>query len=361
MIVDLFAGPGGWDEGARQLGLPTVGVEYDRAACLTAQAAGHQRVQADVAQLPTSPMRGRVRGLIASPPCQTFSKAGGGAGREAMDDLRLGVEAVWKGAAPADVCPPDLDPRSVLVLEPVRYARDLRPEWIALEQVPEVLQLWQTLAVLLRESGYSAWAGVLNAADYGVPQTRRRAFLLASRVRHATPPPPTHCQGGSGPDLFGDQLLPWRSMADALGWGMTDRAYPTVAGGKADAGGTDALVIGGSGGREAVLREQREGRWLRMGSQDKPTVRAMHQPAATVLFGNDSLGCVWTDDPGKGPKDEGAVRITVAEAGVLQSFPADYPWQGRVTRQFQQVGNAVPVRLAAHVVSAIAGVPFVSQ
>lgn len=53
LVLDLFAGPGGWDEGAKPLGLRPIGVEWDMAACRTAMKAGHTRVRADVAQLPT--------------------------------------------------------------------------------------------------------------------------------------------------------------------------------------------------------------------------------------------------------------------------------------------------------------------
>ena len=68
-ILDLFAGPGGWSEGLRALGLRDIGIEWDEAACATRKAAGHLTIRADVANYPTEPFIGKVTGLIAFRDC----------------------------------------------------------------------------------------------------------------------------------------------------------------------------------------------------------------------------------------------------------------------------------------------------
>src|SRR5690606_28326157 len=81
---DLFAGAGGWDVGAHLLGIHARGVENMKEARATRDAAGLETIHDDVW---TFVPDGKASVLIASPPCQTFSAAGKGAGRRALDDV----------------------------------------------------------------------------------------------------------------------------------------------------------------------------------------------------------------------------------------------------------------------------------
>lgn len=410
-ILDLFAGPGGWSEGLRMLGLRDVGIEWDAAACATRAAAGHLTVRADVAQLAVEPMADRISAAIFSPPCQAWSRAGKRLGiadqplvHQAVHDLAHGRDT---RAALLAQCQ---DPRSLLAAEPMRYLRAIRPEWTVMEEVPDVLPLWQQYAQVLRNWGYSAWCGVLNAADYGVPQTRRRAILIASRVRDVTAPDATHAQYAEDESLFGPGRPRWVSMAEALDWPVG--GVVNTRGERRTPGGNEFPADEPS---QTLVKSTRS--WvLRNGNQPGAAVRPADEPAPTMAFGNNSARVEWvlhtnrdqrsdgsrqTSDPAAAPaptftsksggqwvlqrpatmvcatdrisppghRDRSAggesqfaspdtVRITVEEAAVLQSFPADYPWQGTKTKRFEQVGNAVPPLLAAHIVSAATGIPF---
>ncbi|MEU7166612.1 DNA cytosine methyltransferase [Streptomyces morookaense] len=386
MILDLFAGPGGWSHALTVLGAHDVGLEWDEWACKTRAAAGHTTIRTDVAQYPTWPFTGKTTGLIASPPCQAWSMAGMRLGlmdqplvHQAVTDLAQGRDTRTRllGAC--------RDERSLMAAEPMRYLYALNqagePEWVAMEEVPDVLPLWRQYAAILRSWGFSVWTGILNAADYGVPQTRRRAILLASRTRTAEPPVPTHAKVAEPESLFGPGRARWVSMAQALGWGATDRPVPTVCAGGGPGGGPEPFP---SGSRKALADARDRGTWkrhpcstgqkpsarapvaspsgarwawsLRSNNQATATVRGLDEPAGTLFFGHRANECLWVADPVDGQihKDgpmPDPIRITAAEAGLLQTFPADYPWQGNKGQRFSQIGNAVPPRLAAHLLA----------
>lgn len=135
---------------------------------------------------------GPFDGIWASPPCQTFSTAGTGSGRRALDRvLALVEDETWKD--PDGLRASDLgDPRTGLVLTPLAYTHRYHPTYLVLEQVTPVLPVWQSFVPHLEGMGYSVWTGILDAADYGVPQNRRRAYLIARRDGGvAGPPTPT--------------------------------------------------------------------------------------------------------------------------------------------------------------------------
>ena len=332
--LDLFAGPGGWDEGARLAGVRTVGIEWDADACRTAKAAGHARVRADVSAYPPEAFRGGVRGLIASPPCTAFSMAGKGEGRAEIAHLHRAVEDCRDGWT--DPGREWADATAPLVLEPLRWAWALRGDldWIACEQVPPVLELWRHMADVLRGWGYDADARRLSAEQYGVPQTRRRAILLAHRERVRWPKP-THQRYRPGeaagaaeecrPGLFGAALLPWVSMAEALGWaagtaalnpGKTDaqpnrRTYPLSDPAPAVGFGHDAAnwrwqlhqqnSFGGKSGNIPRPSDEpspavgsRADLWrLRAGTNDHDTSREAGEPVPTLRFGQRLNAVDW--------------------------------------------------------------------
>ena len=302
-VVDLFSGAGGWSTGLAMHGITDVGLEHWHPAAATARASGHRVVRADVAAYPPDPFAGWA-GLIASPPCQTFSSAGHKGGRSALGALRshvLNCRHEWT--------PPHglaADSRTELVLEPLRWAHAVHPRWIALEQVPAVLPLWHAYGLALADMGYATWTGMVDAADYGVPQHRHRALLLASRDGQPHRPARTH--GGTGQPLH-------VTMAEAVGWGAgqevnTGRDWPTDGTGRA-------------------------------GAQRIP----MDRPAPALTGKSGGQWHIAPVAPGLPP----AVvrRLTIADAGALQSFPPGYPFTGTLSDRFLQAGNAVPPLLAA--------------
>lgn len=363
MIVDLFAGPGGWDEGASMIGRSdVVGLEWDRAACRTAVAAGHPRIQTDVAQYPTAPFVGKVDALIASPPCQAWSMAGKRLGELDRANCHVLADRMAEGDDSLDWTDWE-DPRSALVCQPIRWVRDLRPPVIALEEVPAVQGLWEHFARTFRAWGYSVWVKVLCAADYGVPQERYRVILGGS-IDNVAPPEPSHTEGDLSEDLFGQSRSPWITMAAALGWGFAKPSATVSSGGAATCG---AEPFANAKYRERLrLFVQRERSGDRSEEGFDPTevpcqaitskarswqVWTTERPATTVVgsFRPDIISAPGYRTTVSRQDAEGSVRVTVSEAGVLQSFPADYPWHGSRSKQYEQVGNAVPPLLAAHV------------
>ncbi|MFE1055933.1 DNA cytosine methyltransferase [Streptomyces rochei] len=380
-VLDLFAGPGGLDVAGHRLGVPSLGIEWDKSACLTRYAAGLDTLHADVSAVRRESFESlppEINVLAGGPPCQTYSVAGKGAGRKALEEVKKFIDRLMAGDSDEEI-DKELqnlsDPRTALVLEPLRYAiqatrspnRGHRPyDVIVLEQVPAVRALWDRYAEVLQEIGlpdgttYKVVVDVLATETYGVPQTRSRAVLIARREGLGAPslPEATHRayearewnrrNGGvaaptNQPTLYDaevpepgeglaedDGLEHWTSMGDAL-----------------------AEPVGTHPGRRTpfLIRSN----YGSSGIPGRRGVRTDRQPATTVtgrisrfvVF--ESVGDRHPDVVCEGP------RFSMNEAGMLQSFPPDYPWSGKA--QAQQVGNAVPPLFGAHLLSAALGLP----
>jgi DNA (cytosine-5)-methyltransferase 1 len=240
----------------------------------------------------------------------------------------------------------------------------------------------------LRALRYIVEWRVLNTANYGVPQTRKRLIIVGRIGGSVRWPAPTHAKQNAGnartwkpgdPDVLPPVLLPWVSMAEALGWGMTTKPMLTIASARTT-GGPDAQGVGGSRARAVLEAELVAGRWvLNTGNdwkpgQDRRTAQkrsllrpapsltgksgghwVLDRPATTVQ--NDTrvhppghrANADYDGHPRRGPD---AYRLSVAELARLQDFPDGYPFVGTKTSQVRQIGNALPATLLQAVVGA---------
>lgn len=217
-VLDLFAGSG-VGVACQQLGVPEYGVEKMPAAQETRKLNGMVTAYDDVWDIHKADGL-KFDTLWASPPCQTFSVAGKGNGRKALDDVLKAIrEWRWISMDSLKRLGDEVgDERTALVLTPLTYVYKFRPTYVAFEQVTAVLPVWEACAGVMRNMGYSVWTGYLHAEQYGVPQTRKRAYLIARNDgKEAKPPTATHSKYyARNPEKLDGGVLPWVSMADGL-------------------------------------------------------------------------------------------------------------------------------------------------
>ena len=323
--VELFAGCGGAALGLHRAGWRSrVCVERDEAAASTLTAAGFPVLRADVREVDFAPWRG-VELLWASPPCQPGSTAGR---RLGSADARDGWP--WTFAA--------LDG-----LRPTRFVAENVLGWTYHTEACRLQGAaqgcvgcaWEgeVLPELARRFAFSgAWR--LDAADFGVPQHRRRVFLWGGPLP-LEPPRPTHGDPRrEETERMG--LSPWVGLREAVG----DRLLAE------DTCETRACYpCDGSHGRACTEPWRAD--------QPAPTV------TTTEVKGTRAHAPHWSFHGGPDRVSDasfliaGVRRIEVEEGLLLQGFPADWPLQGSREEQYRQVGNAVPPALARAVGRAV--------
>lgn len=346
-LVDLFSGCGGFTEGFRDAGFePVRAVEWDRAAADTYETNFGAHVVVEDIELLSPEDFPAADVVIGGPPCQGFSQLG--------------------SRDPAD-------PRNHLWSQYAKVVSWVRPAVFALENVPrfirssqfEVLKAMADRGGLLE--GYTLASGVVDASEYGVPQRRRRALVIGSRVGEASLPPVSH---GDAPGLVRVQ-----TVRDAIGDIAESRPYPTTT----DL--PDSRLESGTPGpfkgpdlhlarRPTELSLRRYAHVPEGGNRfDLPEDLLppcwANKPSGTT----DAMGRLWWDRPAltirteffkpeKGrylhpQHDSHDSRrsvdrpITHWEAARLQSFQDDFQWCGTKVQIARQIGNAVPPLLAA--------------
>lgn len=331
-VVDLFAGAGGFSLGALSAGAEIVfAVEFDKFASATYQKNlchnGRTTLYTrDIVDLdPVALARQHFPDdlecdiLLGGPPCQGFST-------HRIKNAGVG------------------DPRNTLIYRYFDFVRALRPRAFLMENVPGLL--WPRHSDFLRQfyklgaqEGYDLLDPVtLDARDFGVPQRRKRVFILGLRDEdRATdidwPPSPTHTETNV------DRAQRWVSCEDAF--------LPAPAGDLNDLHmkHNDELIRafkntppnGGSrrdSGRVLPCHKNHDGHKDVYGRIDS------RKPAPTM-----TTACI---NPSKGrfvhPTEHHG--ITVRQAARIQTFPDSFVFEGGLTAAGKQIGNAVPAKMA---------------
>lgn len=308
LCLELFAGAGGAALGIEAAGFEHAAlVERDPDACATMRRIWHDAViEADVRELARidQAVEGEIDLLWSSWPCQPFSNAGA---RRGADDERNGWP--WTVAAIDHFRP------LVFIGENVR----------GLLSFPYFEQV--VLPDLRQRFAHVGW-WLLDAADYGVPQHRRRVFVWAAPSR-CLPPKRTH-----GPGMF---TLPWVSMGQALQIEASSMLHH---------------------GRNTAAHPKQER--PRPATEPAPTIggqgnQILQRPSTTICSADGhGLSCPAVRD--RLEAATGRRRLTVDECATLQGFPPGYAravMVGTARSRYRQVGNAVPPALAEAVVRAV--------
>jgi DNA (cytosine-5)-methyltransferase 1 len=343
---DLFAGGGGWSTGAMRAGLTPVGaIEHDaRIAEWYTRNVGPHVTVADVCKCnPADFPRPDV--LLASPPCPNFSVAKSGA-EETEEDIAMA--------------------RAV-----ARFISVMRPRFFALENVYYYRKSasWRTIATALREAGYGFRYWHLNAADYGVPQTRQRMFAIArrdGRIPHR--PAATHAHRDDITPMF-DRRLPWVGWYEAIEDLIPDLPETQFAQWQLERL-PEALEKRGIGG--SFVAEGTDMRSMPVASADEPcfTIKTSHWKAVTRAFivdcqyngsGDERGLTIRTDDEPvfttRASENQvvqiramlahgRVVKMTPRALARFQSFPDDYELPENNALACRIIGNAVPPLLA---------------
>lgn len=340
VAISLFSGAGGLDLGAEQAGyVVRAAVEWDRDAAATMEKNFPHLyspvLNKSILDTPTDEIleaAGLRSGehpdlLVGGPPCTPFSKSG--------------FWLDWKREG--------LDPDASLLQAYTRVLREARPRRFVLENVYALTYnnkaskpAYERLLREIDEAGYAATPRVLNAADYGVPQSRPRLFILGVPKGERVPDFPAPSHGGLWERrASGDSERPHVTAGEALADLVSSPEPGEEVGGKYGhllpdiPPGDNYLHYTEHRGHPEPQFRWRSKYWsfLLKLSPDKPAPTIQAQPGPYV-----------------GPFHWDNRRLRVAEVKRLFTYPDDFELVGSRSSVQAQLGNSVPPLLAAKVI-----------
>ncbi|MFB6613427.1 DNA cytosine methyltransferase [Streptomyces sp. NPDC056367] len=250
-----------------------------------------------------------------------------------VDLLSAGLPRV---KATATVARRDSEAELELLRATMLLLHGVQPRALLVENVPDLVTKPAYAAIRsyvteeLSHLGYRHEWFVVNAADFGVPQTRRQGILVAFKGdaldSFVMPTPTTEPHRTVGEALL--ESMSAGGWAEAPRWAaQADQPAPTLVGGSWERGGAD---LGPTGSKRA---------WARMGVD-----------GATVADTVPNADFRWAPEFGR----TGMMALTVAQAALLQGFPPSWRFEGRKTAVYRQVGHASPPPVGRVLGSAIA-------
>lgn len=314
-VASFFTGAMGLDIGLERAGLTvTSACENDPHARATITSARpNLPLHSDIRTADPNDYTG-TDVVVGGPPCQAFSTIG----------KRDGLE----------------DARGSLLVTYLELATAIRPRFIVLENVPGMLSirtrqnqlLIDEIADHLTEAGYCSRWWLLNAADFGAPQLRRRVIIIAHRNGPIAEFVPTHTKPPAVPPLN-----PWLTLRDALR-GLCDPA-PEHTQFSPQRAHYMRMLGPGQNWRNlpTELREQAMGGAYRSPGGKTAFFRrlAWDRPAPTLTTTPTAKATTLAHPEELRP-------LSVAEYLRIQGFPDNWPISGPVNAKYRQLGNAVP-------------------
>lgn len=367
--IDLFAGAGGMSLGLEMAGFSVkAAIESVPRAAQTHQQnfRGSRMISGDIQEFSAKQFSeaaeivpGQIDLLAGGPPCQTFSTIG-----------RAKIRSIKSEAGEK------ADPRNYLFSNFFDYVSYFQPNVFLMENVPAIRskykgQLFSRILEMVDELDYKVHISTLNAADYGVPQTRKRLFIVGTkeglnfkfpRCTHQNP------EMKCGEEVGQAELKPYRTVRDALGDlpeifdGCREHRMPY--GKEATSDYQELLrsqngLVGNNTCRMSNDRAKAVFRHMKQGAKYMdldPEVRKIlpfredifhdrlkrlrnDKPSWTVLahIGMDGYMYIHPTE---------TRTLSVREAARIQSFSDEFEFIGNMREQYVQVGNAVPPLLA---------------